>query len=194
VAFLLAFLTLFAAIDVVGVLPVYHSLTASLAPADRRRVLNQSCLTALAVAAGFALGGKHLFRLLGIEVYDFKVAGGLLLLIFSVQDLLAHDRSRAADATMGVVPIGVPLIVGPAVLTTLMILVDEHGYVPTFASLGLNLIVVWLTLASAAALLRMIGAGGAKALGKIASLFLAAIGVMMIRKGVSEMLVATLGR
>jgi multiple antibiotic resistance protein len=188
VSYVIAFLTLFAAIDVVAVLPVYHSLTSELEPAERRRIVRQSCLTAFLVALAFALAGKAVLGLLGIEVYDFQVAGGILLLVFSIQDLIAGEKARRpVTATLGVVPLGMPLIVGPAVLTALLILIDAHGYRATLTALGLNLALVWAVLTLAPAILRLVGEAGAKALGKLFGLLLAAFAVMMVRRGVIEM-------
>jgi multiple antibiotic resistance protein len=178
------------------VLPVYHALTGELAAGERRRVLRHSVLTAFLVSVGFALAGKVVFRLLGIEVYDFKIAGGLLLLAFSIQDLMAGDKARrqaAAGSHVGVVPLGMPLIVGPAVLTTILILLDTHGYPATMAALALNMAIVWLALRLAPAILARIGEGGAKALGKLAGLLLAAVGVRMIRLGLTDLVAALSG-
>jgi len=83
-----------------------------------------------------------------------------------------------------VVPLGIPLIMGPAALTTIIILVRNFGYVPTIVSMALNLFIAWLVLVNARWLLKIMGDGGSKAFAKIASLFLAAIAVMMIRVGV----------
>lgn len=191
--FLVAFITLFAAIDVIAVLPIYHGLTRELAPAERQRVLRQSVLTALVVSIGFALAGRAVLRLLGVEVFDFKVAGGLLLLIFSIQDLVARDKPRrvpSGSSLLGVVPLGMPLIVGPAVLTTILILLEQNGYRVTLAALSLNLSLVWLALALAPRLLGVLGEAGARVTGKLASLLLAAIGVRMMRIGFFEMLEA----
>ena len=191
--YLIAFITLVAAIDVIAVLPIYVGLTSELDAAERRVIVRQSCLTAFFVALGFALAGRLVLRLLGIEVYDFKAAGGLLLVIFSVQDLLSGSKSRRAEgANLGVVPLGMPLIVGPAVLTTIMILLDSFGHPPTLVALVANMLIVWPTLSAAPRLLAIVGAAGAKALGKVMSLLLAALGVMMIRRGVTEMVRAFL--
>jgi multiple antibiotic resistance protein len=89
---------------------------------------------------------------------------------------------------VGIVPLGVPLIVGPAVLTTTIISVDTYGYIPTIISLIVNLVFAWLVFSRAALVIRVLGEGGAKGVGKVVSLLLAAIAVMMIRMGVIEML------
>ena len=83
---------------------------------------------------------------------------------------------------------GVPLIMGPAALTTILILLDNFGYIPTILSMILNFIIVLLVLLNAKLILKVIGDGGSKAFAKVASLFLAAIAVMMIRVGVLNIL------
>jgi multiple antibiotic resistance protein len=88
---------------------------------------------------------------------------------------------------MGVVPIGMPLIVGPAVLTTLVMLVDEYHYFPTIISYVINLGFVWIIFSQAEGFVRILGEGGTKAVAKVASLLLAAIAVMMIRRGVVDL-------
>ena len=189
--YLRAFLALFAAIDVVAALPVYYALTNALASDERSRVLRQSCLTAFFVSTGFALLGKVVLHFLGIEVYDFKVAGGLLLVILSINDLITGERKVGThSSTIGVVPIAMPLLVGPAVLTTILILLDSAGYPATLVGLFINLLLVWVTLGASQRILGLIGEPGAKAAGKVASLLLASLGVMMARRGVLEMIAA----
>jgi len=82
------------------------------------------------------------------------------------------------------VPLGIPLVIGPAALTTILILVDNFGYLATILSMTLNFLIVILVLFNAQWLLKLIGKGGSRAFAKIASLLLAAIAVMMIRVGV----------
>jgi len=83
-----------------------------------------------------------------------------------------------------VVPIGVPLIVGPAVLTNILLLVDHYGIIPTVISLLLNLIIVWILLSNAERMMKFFGKGGIIGIGKVMLLLLAAIAIMMIRIGV----------
>ncbi len=193
--FVLVFIPLFVAVDPFGVLPVYAALTSGLAPQARRRLLRESLATALAVAVGFLLLGRLLFRLLGIETADFQVAGGLLLLVFAVDDLLfaRSERKPVAEAGLGVVPLGVPLIVGPAVLTTLLVLSESFGIGWTLAALAANLALLWGILARTDVIVRVLGAAGSRAVGKIASLFLAAIAVSMIRSGLTTIVAGLSG-
>ena len=87
---------------------------------------------------------------------------------------------------MGAVPIGTPLVTGPAVLTTIIILLDSYGMLITVSSFVVNLFIVWVVFSYSDAISRFLGKAGSKAFSKIASLLLAAIAVMMIRKGVVD--------
>ncbi|MFN3533117.1 MAG: MarC family protein [Candidatus Brocadia sp.] len=187
--FLLAFIPLFIAIDVMGILPIFMSLVEGLEKPQKIKTINQSVITALSVSVGFLAIGKFVFSVLGIEIYDFRMAGGLLLLVFAINDLLfAEKGKRAITSTMGVVPLGIPLVVGPAVLTTIIVTVDTYGYIPTITSLVINLVIVWVVFLKSNFIYRLMGEGGSKAFAKVASLLLAAIAVMMIRRGFMDMI------
>ncbi len=187
--FLLAFIPLFIAIDVVGILPIFMSLVEGMERQQKIKITNQSVVTALSVSIGFLALGKFVFSVLGIEIYDFKMAGGLLLLVFAINDLLFSQKSnRVITPTMGVVPLGIPLVVGPAVLTTIIVTVDTYGYIPTVTSLVVNLLIVWIIFLKSNFIYKLMGDGGSKAFAKVASLLLAAIAVMMIRRGFIDMM------
>ena len=187
--FLLAFIPLFIAIDVVGILPIFMSLVDGIEKPQKTKIINQSVITALSVSIGFLAIGKFVFSVLGIEIYDFKMAGGLLLLVFAINDLLFSEKGkRTVTQTMGVVPLGIPLVVGPAVLTSIIVTVDTYGYIPTITSLAVNLIIVWVVFLKSNFIYRLMGEGGSKAFAKVASLLLAAIAVMMIRRGFMDMM------
>jgi len=186
-SFVSSFIPLFFAIDVVGLLPVFLGLTERMSPEGRRRVGTTACITGAAVATSFIFLGEGVFRMLGVSPVDFRIAGGLLLLIFAVQDLIIGGKPRRnLSPTIGVVPLGMPLIVGPGVLTTCLLLVHQYGYPMTLLALGANLTIVFLALRFSDAILRFVTPAGAVAVAKIASLLLAAIGVMMVRVGIEE--------
>jgi multiple antibiotic resistance protein len=86
--------------------------------------------------------------------------------------------------SLGAVPVGVPLIVGPAVLTTSLLLLRQYGLAPTITAVVLNVVMAGGVLWFSQALIRIMGKTGAKTVSKLASLLLAAIGVMMVRKGI----------
>ena len=102
--------------------------------------------------------------------------------------LTGDSKQRKPESTAGVVPIGIPLIIGPAALTTILILVDTHGYLATIVSLLLNLLIVWIIFRYSDFVIKMMGEAGSKAVAKVAALFMAGIAVMMIRVGLSGMI------
>jgi multiple antibiotic resistance protein len=184
---LLPFIPLFVAFDVLGILPLFVSFTSEMTQPERRRVLRQSTLTAFLVSVGFLVAGKFVFSLLGISVSDFKIAGGILLFIIAIVELIFPERTRTfPKETIGVVPIGIPLIVGPAVLTLLLVIVDTYGSIPTILCLILNLLLVWFVFSQSHWIMRILKEGGAKGIAKVSLLLLAAFAMMMIRLGIQE--------
>lgn len=187
--FIMTFIPLFVAFDAIGVLPIYISLTQDMEDAVRAKVLRHSVITATAVTVLFLLIGKGVFIILGITISDFQIAGGIILLVIAITDIIFSDqRSRKPHPSVGTVPIGTPMIAGPASLTTLIMLSDIFGIPATMLSLVVNLIIVWIVFASAGRILSFLGEGGARALSKVVSLFLAAIAVMIIRRGIEGVL------
>lgn len=184
--FLLCFVPLFVAVDAIGVLPMFIALTEKLSPARVGRVIAQSVLTAAGVGTAFLFGGPALLRALGVGIPDFMIAGGSLLFVISLRDMLAGDKmqSHVDPTSVGAVPIGVPLITGPAVLTTSALLLSHHGAWTTVSALWANVLIAGCVFLFAAPLRRFLGSAGTKTLSKIASLLLAAIAVMMVRRGV----------
>ena len=184
----LTFVPLFVAMDAIGVLPILLPLTQDMKVSERRRVIRLAVLTALGLGLGFVAIGKGIFLFLGIEVADFLIAGGLILFLLAAKDLitgkmLEAEASVGADM-IGVVPLGTPLVVGPAVLTTLLILIDLYSIVIVIVSFIVNLAIAWLLFAQANRVVAFLGQGGVRATSKVVSLFLAAIAIKMIRQGV----------
>lgn len=183
----LPFIPLFVAFDALGILPIFVSLTSEMEPSERRRVIRQSTLTAFLVSIGFLAAGRWIFTLLGISVSDFQIAGGILLFIIAIIDLIFPDRTRTfPKETMGVVPIGIPLITGPAVLTLLLMVVPTYGYAATVVCLVFNLLIVWVVFSQSQWIMRLLKEGGTKGVAKVSSLLLAAFATMMIRVGLME--------
>jgi multiple antibiotic resistance protein len=183
-SFLLAFIPLFVAIDVLGLVPIYLGIGTALPEHERRRLVLEATLTAGTVGLGFLLVGDAALDFLGVTVADFQIAGGVLLLVLAIYDLLHPELPlRRPGGRPGVVPLGIPMIVGPAVLTTLLTIGRTHGYGVTVVSFILNLCIVWAGLRWASLIRRVLGDSGSQAAAKISSLLLAAIGVMFIRVG-----------
>lgn len=185
------FIPLFVAISVASVIPLFISVTEGVPEKERKTLVTQSTFTALIVSLCFIFLGKEIFSFLGITTSDFRVGGGLVLLVLSITELLfppSKEKQRAPTKQVGVVPIGIPLIIGPAALTTMILLVDKYGIFSTTIALALNLVVVWFCFRYSDLILRVLGEGGTKAFAKVTSLMLTAIAVMMIRSGITDFL------
>lgn len=185
---LLAFIPIFVAVDAVGVLPIFVSLTEGTSRKEKTTTIMQSMLTALCLAIGFILLGKAVFRSLGITIGDFMVAGGAILFCIAIIDIINPLKERRISSQMGAVPLGTPLIVGPAVLTTSLVMVSQYGLFPAMVSVLANILLAGLIFSMSSVLIKVLGDSGTKALSKIMSLLLAAIAVMLVRKGVSQIL------
>ena len=182
--FLQAFIPLFVAIDPVGMAAVFLALGQGATPATRRRVAWQATVTGGVIALGFLFLGQNVFTAVGVSVKDFQVAGGLILLILAARDLTQSDFGPVKmPEDFGIVPLGMPLIAGPALITTLLLLVQTVGMPATLMALAVNLGIVVLAFVGSEWLARLIGQTGLRAISKIISMLLAAIAVAMIRRG-----------
>jgi multiple antibiotic resistance protein len=183
--FLKAFIPLFVAIDPVGLAAIFLAMGAGVPVERRKKIANQAAWTGGLVALLFLFLGQTIFAALGITVSDFQIAGGLILFILAARDLVhsaAEEPAKLAD-DFGVVPLGMPLIAGPASITTLILLAQTLGWRVTLVALAANLVLVVLAFAYSDWLGRKIGATGLRAISKIIALLLAAIAVNMIRHG-----------
>jgi multiple antibiotic resistance protein len=202
-AFVAAFLPLFVALNIPGVLPLYIGMTESMEARARRALLLRAMTVAVVLALLMLFAGEVIFQTLGISVHDLRVGGGLILLVLSITDLVFGDMKKrrggnstdeddeddAGDADeLAVVPLGIPLIIGPAAITTILVTQGQFGLVLTLTSILVNMALVYTAFAFGPRLLARFGAGFSKAVAKVASLFLAAIAVAMIRAGIVGML------
>ncbi|MDO8426409.1 MAG: MarC family protein [Deltaproteobacteria bacterium] len=190
-AFALAFIPLFVAMEPIGIMPIYVSMTRPLAASEKRSVLFYSILTAAAITIAFLLVGRGMFIVLGITISDFQIAGGVILLSIAISDIVHAARGITEippTAGVGIVPLGTPLIAGPAALTTLLILSDLYGFTITLIALIVNLFIIWFVFITSDTIVSYIGEKGALGISKVISLLLAAIAVMMIRRGLEGLL------
>jgi multiple antibiotic resistance protein len=177
------------ALDAPGTLPIYVAMTEGLMEHERQRIVRQSILTAFLITIAFTFLGRAVFAALTITVEDFMIAGGIVLLIIAVLDIVrAGEKKYSISPTFGVVPFGTPLIAGPATLTTTLILVGSYGYLPVILSLIANILFAWLIFAQADRIIKIIGINGSRAFAKVAALLLAAIAVKLIRSGIFKLI------
>lgn len=187
---LAAFIPLFFAIDALGNMPIFVTLTEGYAEERKRRLVWLVVIVAGVVGFLFGAIGNAIFKFLGITAADFRVGGGLLLIAICLKELVAEQRVLKSDddSDVGVFPLAIPLTIGPAALTTIVILQKEFGYFILSLALLLNLAIVWLAFTFSSSASRHIGPAAARAIAKIVAILLAAIAVMMVRTGIVEIL------
>jgi len=183
----ISFVEIFVAMDVIGILPLFLNMTHRLTTKQKHQVVNTSMLTALAVALIFVFVGDRVFSFFHIAFFDFKIAGGLILLLVSLADLVGGpEKVNQSSGSTGIVPLAVPLITGPAVIMTLVIQVNSVGYGMALSALLANYTLAWIILRYSEKLTRWIGKDGTMIISKLVALLLAAISVSMIRSGLFE--------
>lgn len=183
--FLAAFVQIAIAVDVPGILPIYVGMTDGMEEPHRRTLLRNSLAAGFIVGLIFVLVGKLALELLGIQVCDFQMAGGLVLILIGVLDLVGHEKTlRRPAESLGVVPLGIPLIVGPAVISVMFLLVGHSGTPVTLMAFVANLILVGVAFLFAPAMTRWVGRDGMMAMSKVMMLLMIAVGVRMVRLGI----------
>jgi len=186
-----AFIPLFVTVDAFGMIPIFVALTHTLAPIDRRRAAFEAVGFSLLLCLCFMVLGNAVFIYLGITQSDFRIAGGLILLVFAVIELVspAMQASQVYEKP-GLFPLATPMIAGAATLTTTLVTVGrfKHGYLLTSLSLVANFSILLLLLISSEFIIRVAGANGLRACSKLIMVLLTAIAVYLIRTGVAEVL------
>lgn len=184
-------MAIFVAMDIVGTLPIFVMMTERCTREERRKVVNSSMLVAFVVGMVFLLLGDVIFHFLGITISDFKIAGGLILLLIALADLVGKpEAENRSSGSTGVVPLAVPLITGPGVLTSLVLQANLVGYWMTSISLLCNYGLAWFILRRSETITRLIGRDGTVVISKLMALLLTAIAVAMIRSGLTGAILA----
>ncbi|MDD5288235.1 MAG: MarC family protein [Dehalococcoidales bacterium] len=183
-SFVLTFLPLFIVVDVIGNIPIVMSLSEGMTSKQRFRLINLALITATVVGLVFLFFGKFILDVMGISQGAFTIAGGLVLLIFSLRYLTSGRwMDIVKEEMIAIVPIGTPLIVGPATITTLLLLATEYPLYIILLSLALNLLISWIAFLAGNRISGFLGKGGLSAVSQVFNLLLVAIAVTMIIKG-----------
>ncbi len=185
-SFVLTFVPLFIVIDALGNLPFIVSLSEGMPKHERHKMVHIAIGTAALVGLAFLFFGQFILNVMGIKVGSFAIAGGLVLLVLSIKYMITGRMVELIKEEMiAVVPIGTPLTVGPATITTLLLLVTQFQLYMVLISFTINLLIAWLIFLASNQVVKFLGQGGLKAISRVFSLLLAAIAVSMIIRGLS---------
>jgi multiple antibiotic resistance protein len=182
--FVFTFIPLFIVIDTLGNLPIVLAIGEGMTQAARHRMIHVAMITASVVGLIFLFFGKFILDAMNISVGALTIAGGIILFILSIRYLLSGRIIEAdREELVAIVPIGTPLVVGPATITTLLLLSVDFPLVIVLLSLAVNLLISWIVFLSGTRIVRFLGKGGLKAFSQVFNLLLAAIAVSMIIHG-----------
>jgi multiple antibiotic resistance protein len=182
----LTFVPLFIVIDAFGNLPFVMALSEGMSRGERRRLIHVATVTATLVGLAFLFFGQLILHVMGISVGSFAIAGGLILLVLSIKYILTGKMvEMVREEMIAVVPIGTPLLVGPATITTLLLLVGQFPLYMVLISFVLNLLIAWVLFLLGNQIVSFMGKGGLRAVSNVFNLLLAAIAITMVLRGLS---------
>lgn len=198
---LVALSSIFFIVDPLATVPSFLALTTGDPLAKRRRMAKQAAWTCFCVLSAFALAGSLIFKLFGITLPAFKIAGGLLLLLVAMEMLEAkRSGTQESEAEMqegrqkeevGVTPLGVPMLAGPGAISTAMVLMGQSKYwwqaIPVFVAIGITAYASYLILASADRVRGRLGEVGIRILMRLMGLVLTAIAVQFVINGLADL-------
>jgi multiple antibiotic resistance protein len=182
--FVLNFIPLFIVIDALGNLPFVISMSESMTVSERRRMIHLAVITAALVGLLFLFFGQFILTVMNIDVGSFAIAGGLILLVLSIRYMTTGRMVDIVKEEMvAVVPIGTPLTVGPATITTLLLLATQYPLYIVLIAFIFNMLVTWVIFLVGERVVHFLGRGGLNAISRVFDLLLAAIAVSMVIRG-----------
>ncbi|MEM0313160.1 MAG: MarC family protein [Candidatus Bathyarchaeia archaeon] len=180
-----AAITLFIIVDPLGNIPIFIGLTKGMPREARRKAFRTAVVTGFILLILFALMGQQILAFFGISLYSFMIAGGILLLIISIQILVRGGwEESSTPESVGVVPIGFPLLVGPGAITTTILSLQTSGAVVAVASVLIVFITVQVILMLIDPIYKFLGDSGTLVISKLMALLTAAIAIQYILSGV----------
>ena len=198
---LLALSSIFFLVDPLAALPTFLGVTAGQDPKKRVRTAQKACLTAFVILSAFAAAGQGIFRIFGITLPAFEIAGGIILLLIGL-DMLEAKRSATQEVSgdteaaatkeeVGIVPMGIPMLAGPGAIASVMVLVGQAQgiwqHLAIYIAITITAAVSFMVLGSAERVARALGQTGIRILVRIMGLLLVALAVQDFVNGMMDL-------
>jgi MarC family membrane protein len=197
---LIAFTSVFFLVDPFAVIPAFLTLSEGEDDRARRRMARRASWTCFLVLSLFALAGSLIFKVFGITLPAFKIAGGIILALIGLDMLQARrsatnevpgETQEAAEKDdVSVIPLGIPMLAGPGSISTVMVLMAESGRwwqsIPVFLAIGVTALGSYAVLAGADRVRRYLGETGIRIMMRFMGLLLVAIAVQFILNGLGD--------
>ncbi|VVB73758.1 MarC family integral membrane protein [uncultured archaeon] len=186
------FVILFAILDPFMAAPPFMAMTRGMKEPERKGILREGILIAGAIMLVVLFAGNPILALFGISIESFKVAGGILMFIVGTQIVLGYEivKSGSKKTKTGTIALllGTPLLAGPAAITTMILMGQEHGFVAPVSGLALALIATYLVMSAGNTIVKFLGENTMGIFSRTMGLVLAAFGIEFIKAGVLAML------
>jgi multiple antibiotic resistance protein len=197
----LALSSIFFLVDPFAALPTFLAVTAGVDAHRRRKMAWKASVTAMVVLSSFAIAGQYIFKMFGITLPAFEIAGGVILLLIGL-DMLEAKRSptqesheEAAEAALkedaGIVPLGIPMLAGPGAITSVMVLVGQAQtkwqMIAILVSIFITAAICYLVLGNSDRVARALGETGVRILVRIMGLLLVALAVQYFVNGMADL-------
>jgi multiple antibiotic resistance protein len=194
---IVAFSSIFFLVDPFAAVPSFLSITAGDSPQHRRRTAKRASWTCFIVLSTFAALGSYIFKLFGLTLPAFEIAGGIILLLVGLemlqakrsptQETLPETEEGARKEEAGIVPLGIPMLAGPGAISTVMVLMGPHAEIwraiPVVAAIAVTAFVSYWVLAGADRVSRFMGEAGIRIMMRVMGLLLTAIAVQFFLNG-----------
>jgi multiple antibiotic resistance protein len=183
--FFKAFFAIFVIMDVLGNIPLFWALSKKLKPAERKKSVDKALTVASILLFIFLFLGEPILNFFNISIHSFKVAGGIIILIVGLKMVLGLRlrESHVEKYEFAIVPLATPLITGPGVITTIILLTQKYGILLTALASSLNLLITWLLLKYSDSVYRFLGRQGSDILTRVMGLILSALAIEFIKSG-----------
>ncbi len=186
--FLKATVALFVIVDPLGPVPIFARLTKTMSPQEKRRIFRTAAVVGAVLLAAFALAGQELLLLFGISLQSFQIAGGLVLLLLSIEIIFRGERfdklALGSVEETAVFPIAFPLLVGPGAITSTMLSIQSSGLQVALVAIVVVMFLSWVVLRLTERIYSLLGRTGAAVIARIMALFIAAIAIQYVLAGV----------
>ena len=197
----LALSSIFFLVDPFAALPTFLAVTAGSDPLRRKRIARKASLTALIFLSAFAVAGQYIFKMFGITLPAFEIAGGVILLLIGL-DMLEAKRSPTQEATgdteaaaskedAGIVPLGIPMLAGPGAIASVMVLVGQAQTMwqmgAILGSIFITAVICYLVLGNSDKVAHVLGDTGIRILVRIMGLLLVALAVQYFVNGMADL-------
>ena len=198
---LVTFTSLLFIVDPVAVIPTYLVITQGQSMQQRHRTALRACIAAGLLMTVFGIAGTGIFKVFGITLPAFRIAGGLILWLVAM-DMLRGQRSTQEGTEeivegqekedVALTPLAMPMLAGPGAISTVMVLAGQShtipGNVAVYGSVWLTAVICWLTLRAGDRLVTIMGQTGIRVMTRIMGLLLAAVATQFVITGAREAL------